>query len=76
MYIQQLFFYHRTIFLPSGKVESFSELLWIVAVNDFILKFVAVIFKILIVMLPGNLLPYRKRVRDTLNHSILERCDI
>ena len=68
MYIQQLFFYHRTIFLPSGKVESFSELLWIVAVNDFILKFVAVIFKILIVMLPGNLLPYRKRVRDTDNN--------
>ena len=52
----------RTIFLPSGTVESFSELLWIVAVNDFILKFVVVIFKILIVMLPGNFLPYRKRV--------------
>ena len=52
----------RTIFLPSGKVETFSELLWIVAVNDFILKFVAVIFKILIVMLPGNLLAFRKRV--------------
>ena len=71
-----MFFYHRTIFLPSGKVESFSELLWIVAVNDFILKFVAVIFKILIVMLPGNLLPYRKRVRDILHCSILERYDI
>ena len=55
----------RTIFLPSGNVESFSELLWIVAVNDFILKFVAVIFKIIIVMLPGNFLPYRKRVSNT-----------
>ena len=55
--------YFRTIFLPSGNVESFSELLWIVAVNDFILKFVAVIFKLMIVMLPGNFLPYRKRVR-------------
>ena len=53
--------YLLTIFLPSGKVETFSELLWIVAVNDFILKFVAVIFKILIVMLPGNLLAFRKR---------------
>jgi len=53
--------YLLTIFLPSGNVESFSELLWIVAVNDFILKFVAVIFKLIIVMLPGNFLPYRKR---------------
>lgn len=53
--------YLLTVFLPSGEVESFTELLWIVAVNDFILKFVAVIFKIIIVMLPGNLLPYRKR---------------
>ena len=44
--------------------------------NDFILKFVAVIFKILIVMLPGNLLPYRKRVRYILHYSILERYDI
>jgi len=53
--------YLLTIFLPSGKIESFSELFWIVGVNDFILKFVAVIFKIVIVMLPGNFLPYRKR---------------
>ena len=44
--------------------------------NDFILKFVAVIFKILIIMLPGNLLPYRKRVREILHCSILETYDI
>ena len=61
------------MFLPSGEVESFTELLWIVAVNDFILKFVAVIFKIIIVMLPGNLLPYRKRVSNSAFLLMLSR---
>ena len=54
----------RSVFLPlSTKLESFTELLWIVAINDFMLKYVAVISKIFVVLLPPIALPYRKRVR-------------
>lgn len=51
-----------SVFMPlSTKLESFTELLWIVAINDFMLKYVAVISKIFVVLLPPIALPYRKR---------------
>ncbi len=54
--------YNSAIFLPPTKVESLYDLLWLVAVNDFMLKFVAVILKIGLIFLPEKLLPYQKRV--------------
>ena len=52
------------IFLPPAKeVQSLFDLFWMVGVNDFILKFVAVIAKIGLIFVPGKLLPYQKRVR-------------
>lgn len=53
--------YLCTMFLPTGRVESLYELLWIVGVNDFVLKFAAVIIKIAIILLPANILQHRKR---------------
>jgi len=51
-----------SLFIPlQVKVGSFSDLVWIVAINDFVLKFDAVITKILIVLSPQSVLPYRKR---------------
>ena len=54
----------------SSKVESFTELLWIVAINDFMLKYIAVISKIVIVLCPPYVLAYRKRVRDLPLHIV------
>ena len=52
----------------SSKVESFTELLWIVAINDFMLKYIAVISKIVIVLCPPYVIAYRKRVRVKKNY--------
>ena len=52
------------IFLPPSKVDTLYDLLWFVAVNDFMLKFLAVILKIGLVFTPGQLVPYQKRVSD------------
>ena len=41
------------------------DLVWLVLVNDFILKFVAVMLKILLVITPSIMVPYKKRVRDS-----------
>lgn len=48
-------------FVPPEKVPTFYDLLWIVGVNDFILKFIAVLAKILVTVLPAKLMPYQKR---------------
>jgi len=53
--------YLCAIFIPSGRVATLSELLWIVGVNDFILKFVSVIIKIFVILLPSTILQHRKR---------------
>jgi hypothetical protein len=55
--------FFSAIFLSIGNVNSLYDLVWYVGINDFILKFVAVIVKICIVMLPAEILPHRKRVR-------------
>ena len=57
-----LLFFSSAIFIPSGRVATLSELLWIVGVNDFILKFVSVIIKIFVILLPSTILQHRKRV--------------
>lgn len=60
---KQLLFFFSAIFLPPAKeVTSLYDLFWMVGVNDFILKFVAVIAKIGLIFVPGKLLPYQKRV--------------
>ena len=48
-------------FIPPEKVPTFYDLLWIVGVNDFILKFIAVLAKITVTLAPAKLLPYQKR---------------
>eukprot|EP00092_Neocalanus_flemingeri_P069039 GFUD01084508.1.p1 GENE.GFUD01084508.1~~GFUD01084508.1.p1 ORF type:complete len:474 (-),score=124.98 GFUD01084508.1:140-1561(-) len=48
-------------FVPPEKVATFYDLLWIVGVNDFILKFIAVLAKILVTVLPAKIMPYQKR---------------
>ena len=50
------------LFIPNGKITSLSELLWIVGVNNFVLKFVSVIIKILVILLPASVILHRKRV--------------
>ena len=50
--------------MPTGKIESLGELLWIVYVNDFVLKFAAIIVKVVVVLLPPTILPHRKRVPE------------
>lgn len=49
-------------FVLTGKVESLSELLWIVGVTDFVLKFATVFFKICVIVLPDRVVQHRKRV--------------
>ena len=44
------------------------NLFWIVIVNDFIIKFVTVIMKALVALLPGQILPYKKKVRRKMIH--------
>jgi len=48
-------------FIPPEKVVTFYDLLWIVGVNDFILKFMAVLAKILVTISPSRVIPYQKR---------------
>jgi len=48
-------------FVPPEKVPTFYDLLWIVGVNDFILKFIAVLVKIFVTVLPAKIMPYQKR---------------
>merc|ERR1711884_660539 len=48
-------------FVPPEKVPTFYDLLWIVGVNDFILKFMAVLAKILVTLSPARAIPYQKR---------------
>jgi len=53
--------YLCALFIPNGKITSLSELLWIVGVNNFVLKFVSVIIKILVILLPASVILHRKR---------------
>jgi len=48
-------------FIPPSAVDTFYDLLWIVGVNDFVLKFLAVLAKIGITVLPSRIMPYQKR---------------
>ena len=48
-------------FIPPDKVPTFYDLLWIVGVNDFILKFIAVLAKIGVTLMPAKMIPYQKR---------------
>ena len=58
------FFLPSAIFLPPSKVDTLYDLLWFVAVNDFMLKFLAVILKIGLIFTPGQIVPYQKRVSN------------
>ncbi|XP_023347262.1 RING finger and transmembrane domain-containing protein 2 isoform X2 [Eurytemora carolleeae] len=48
-------------FIHPGEVCTFYDLLWVVGINDFFLKFLAVLTKIIITVLPPTLVPYQKR---------------
>merc|ERR1719319_831513 len=53
--------YLSALFIPPQNVTTFYDLLWIVGVNDFFLKYVAVLAKVLVTVLPAKILPYQKR---------------
>ena len=57
-----LFLCSSAIFFPPPHVESLYDLIWLVGVNDFILKFVCVIIKVFLVLVPMRYMPYQKRV--------------
>ena len=59
--------YNCAIFLPPSKVDTLYDLLWFVAVNDFMLKFLTVILKIGLIFMPGQVVPYQKRVSIATN---------
>jgi len=48
-------------FIPPAAVATFYDLVWIVGVNDFVLKFLAVLAKVSVTLLPASILPYQKR---------------
>ena len=48
-------------FIPPSAVATFHDLLWIVGVNDFVLKFLAVLAKVVVTVLPASVLQYQKR---------------
>ncbi|VVC35349.1 Zinc finger, RING-type,Zinc finger, RING/FYVE/PHD-type,Zinc finger, RING-type, conserved site [Cinara cedri] len=49
------------IFLPPKTQTTISNLLWSIAVDDYILKLITIIFKIIVIMLPIQILPIMKR---------------
>merc|ERR550519_44411 len=53
--------YLSALFIPPHNVSTFYDLLWIVGVNDFILKYVAVLAKVFVTVLPAKILAYQKR---------------
>lgn len=53
----------RLIFIPPYTQSlTISNLLWSIAVDDYILKLITIIFKIFVIMMPIRLLPIIKRV--------------
>ena len=67
VFIYYMFFDHKlslsAFFIPPGEVSNFTDLLWVVGINDFFLKFLSVFTKIIVTILPPSLLPYQKRVK-------------
>ena len=55
-------YYFSAVFMRVCSVTSLSELLWTAGVNDFVLKFISVIIKIGIILVPSHVLQHRKRV--------------
>lgn len=63
--------YLNLIFIRTySKPLTVWDLLWIVAITDFILKLVTVMFKILLTLLPDQIVAFQKRVRYTLKFNI------
>ena len=50
--------------IPNVDHLDVWNLFWIVIVNDFIIKFVTVIVKALVALLPKQMLPYKKKVSE------------
>ena len=55
-------FFFSAVFYRICAVSNLSELLWVVGINDFVLKFTSVIVKIGIIFVPSHMLQHRKRV--------------
>jgi len=71
-YIVFLFVFIRLIFIPPYQQPlTISSLLWSIAVDDYILKLITIIFKIIVIMMPIKLLPIIKRVRWLLYYYLL-----
>jgi len=48
-------------FNPPAAVATFFDLVWIVVVNDVVLKFLTLLAKVAVAVLPAFILPYQKR---------------
>jgi len=70
MFIVKLLYYvytSRLIFIPpSTQSWTIINLLWSIAADDYILKLITIIFKIIVAMMPLKVLPISKRVRTFL----------
>jgi len=67
MFIVKLMYYvyiSRLIFIPpSTQSLTIINLLWSIAADDYILKLITIIFKIIVMLMPIKVLPIIKRVR-------------
>ena len=54
---------------PALPVTSFTSLLWIVVVNDYILKMFTMVIKICVIVIPGSILAYTRRVKASLSQK-------
>jgi len=65
LFIYYMFFNEKlsvtALFIPPAEVATVYDLLWIVGINDFLLKFLSVFCKILVTVSPAKLVPYQKR---------------
>lgn len=58
--------YLNLIFIRTyNKTLTVWDLLWFVTITDFLLKLITVAVKIFITTMPGSIIPFQKRVRDT-----------
>lgn len=56
------FVFKEPMFFSYTPPKTISQLLWTVAVTDYVLKLITVAFKVLMTLFPVRILPFQKRV--------------
>ena len=70
IFIDFIIYNFSAVFMRVCSVTSLTELLWTAGVNDFVLKFISVIIKIGIILVPSHVLQHRKRVIFEYVHNL------